>query len=181
MDGGAFASLARDVLAVEAALGRRLALPSGRRRLLPLAQAVSHFGDHAGGWLVTGAIGTVASPQRRPQWVSATVAVVAAHTAAVVLKRILRRQRPPRLPGVRSVSAPSMHSFPSSHAASSAAAAAAFTGLLPAAIRYPLAVSVAWSRLALGVHHPGDVAAGALLGVATSRFVRRQLGEGRAA
>ncbi len=175
----AFAPYARRAVAVEAALARHLQLSPRRERLLPLTQSVSHFGDHAGGWLLIGTTAAVVNRSRRRQWGEATLAVVAAHAAAVVLKRIVRRQRPPRVPGVISVSAPSRHSFPSSHAASSLAAATAFSGLLPAAVRYALAVPVAWSRLALGLHHPGDVVAGAALGVVTSRSVRRVLEEGR--
>ncbi|MDP9396139.1 MAG: phosphatase PAP2 family protein [Actinomycetota bacterium] len=181
MPGAVIASLERRSLSVEAELARRLQLSSRAERALPVTQAVSHFGDHAAGWLLIGMVGAATSRSRRRHWGSATAAVVAAHGAAAVLKRIVRRRRPARLPLVLSVSTPSAHSFPSSHASSSAAAATAFAGLVPPTVRYPLAVSVAWSRLALGVHHPGDVAAGAVLGVVTSRLVRRVLDEGRQA
>ncbi len=174
----ALASPTRQALALEAAIARRLHVSPRGARVLPLIQAVSHFGDHAGGWILVGGIGAATSRSRRSQWLRATLSVVAAHGGAVVLKRVVRRRRPARLGIVTSVSAPSVHSFPSSHAASSIAAATAFSGLLPAAVRYPLAFTVAWSRLALGVHHPGDVAAGALLGLVTSRSVQRVLDEG---
>ena len=58
-------------------------------------------------------------------------------------------------------------SFPSAHAATSFAAAVLLTSLFPR--RWPvffgLAVAMAYSRVYVGVHYPGDVLAGALLGV----------------
>lgn len=57
-------------------------------------------------------------------------------------------------------------SFPSNHAANSFAAAA-YIGLhapLVAAIAYPIAWLISYSRVYVGVHYPGDVFIGALIG-----------------
>ena len=67
---------------------------------------------------------------------------------------------------------PTQLSFPSAHAATSFAAARAYSGLLPAALLYPVAGVMALSRVYLGVHYPGDVAAGALLGGAVGSVAR---------
>jgi undecaprenyl-diphosphatase len=75
-------------------------------------------------------------------------------------------------------------SFPSGHAASGFAFAAAVGGTLPAAaapLRFA-ASAVAYSRVHTGVHYPGDVVVGALIGstigecvaVASRVFERRR-------
>ncbi len=58
-------------------------------------------------------------------------------------------------------------SFPSAHATTSFCGARMYGRLgLPL---YPLAVALALSRLALRVHHPSDVVAGAALGTLVAR------------
>ncbi|WP_373997886.1 phosphatase PAP2 family protein [Bdellovibrio bacteriovorus] len=58
-------------------------------------------------------------------------------------------------------------SFPSSHAADAFAVAAFVTSFYPrtASLLYPLAILMGYSRIYCGVHFPGDVIAGALLGL----------------
>ncbi|KYG61758.1 hypothetical protein AZI85_05910 [Bdellovibrio bacteriovorus] len=58
-------------------------------------------------------------------------------------------------------------SFPSSHAADAFAVAAFVTSFYPrtAYLLYPLAILMGYSRIYCGVHFPGDVIAGALLGL----------------
>ncbi|MGA5099783.1 phosphatase PAP2 family protein [Streptomyces lavendulocolor] len=67
------------------------------------------------------------------------------------------------------------YAFPSSHAASAAAAAVAFAAVRPGArwAGVPVAAAMCLSRLVLGVHHPSDVLAGALLGAVTARVGHR--------
>lgn len=90
------------------------------------------------------------------------------HAAVQVLKRTVRRPRPCDAAGVplALVELPDPFSFPSGHSA------AAFAVGLPVAAAFPwaappvlaLAGVIAWSRVALRVHHASDTWAGALLG-----------------
>lgn len=138
-----------------------------------LARALSLAGEHAAAWILVGAGGVVLDPRRRGAWARAAGVVVGAHGVSVVVKRVARRVRPTHPELLAGVGVPSRWSFPSSHATSTTAAALAYGALL--GTRAPLlAVPVmAWSRLALGVHYPSDVAAGSALGAAVVLASRR--------
>jgi len=97
--------------------------------------------------------------------VEATSTVV---NAAV--KPLAGRRRPDRLasevPVARHVKMPTTRSFPSGHSAAAFAFATGVGHVSPAAgvpLR-ALAALVAYSRVHTGVHYPGDVVAGALIG-----------------
>ena len=102
--------------------------------------------------------------------------------ANVVLKSAVRRTRPTDpVPEERRLVQPDSSSFPSGHTAS----AAAFSGIVDRA--YPklwlpingLAATVGFSRVYTGVHYPGDVLAGWLLGKAVAwgvSYVAKRLG-----
>ncbi|MFE0732943.1 phosphatase PAP2 family protein [Streptomyces antibioticus] len=102
---------------------------------------------------------------------------VASATANLLGKRLVRRPRPHRaedspFPG-RHVPMPDSASFPSGHTASAVAFAAAVGPAFPAAA-VPLgllACAVGYSRVHTGVHYPGDVVAGALLGTGSAALV----------
>ena len=106
------------------------------------------------------------------------VAAVAATSAAtnLVAKQLVRRPRPIRAaetsPG-RYVPMPNSASFPSGHTASAFAFAYAVGSTLPAAVvpLGALAFAVGYSRVHTGVHFPGDVAAGAMIGIAGAAAV----------
>lgn len=111
------------------------------------------------------------------------VASVAVTSALVNLaaKPLLRRRRPDRaaseVPAARHVAMPSSTSFPSGHAAS-AFAFATGVGHVSPALAVPLralAALVAYSRVHTGVHYPGDVVAGALIGSGLAQLTTRAL------
>ena len=140
----------------------------GTAPVISAARGMSHFGEHALGWVAIGAIGAVVDRPRRRRWAGVAVGAFGAHAASVVLKRIVRRPRP-HAPTVQvNVSTPSKLSFPSSHATSTTAAAVLLgnlTGLpLPAVLVPPMLLS----RVVLGVHYPSDVLAGSALGAASA-------------
>jgi undecaprenyl-diphosphatase len=91
------------------------------------------------------------------------------------VKPLARRRRPDRashdVPQARHVKMPTSRSLPSGHAASAFAFATGVGHTMPrtgAALRL-LAAAVAYSRVHTGVHYPGDVIAGALLGAAAAQ------------
>lgn len=154
------------LVAVQAAL-------SDRPGVLPVARALSYFGEHSLGWVGVAALGALLSPKRRWDWLVAGAGAFGAHAAAVIVKRIVRRKRPHDPAVVVNVGTPSQLSFPSAHATSTTAAAILLgrtTGLpLPAVLVPPMALS----RMLLGVHYPSDVAFGIALGAVVAAIARR--------
>lgn len=140
---------------------------------LQVARALSHAGEHAALWLAVGLAGTALDPRRRTAWARATTTVLVAHGTSVVVKRLARRVRPLH-PDLRvGVGVPSRWSFPSSHATSTAAAAVAYGAVLQDRRTLAVIPAMAWSRLALGVHYPTDVAAGSALGIGIALVAAR--------
>ncbi|OBI82076.1 phosphatase PAP2 family protein [Mycobacterium asiaticum] len=140
---------------------------------LAVTRAMSHFGEHSLGWLVVALLGAILSPSRRREWILAGGGAFAAHAAAVLVKRVVRRERPHHPAVAVNVGTPSRLSFPSAHATSTTAAAILLgrvTGLpLPALLVPPMALS----RILLGVHYPSDVAAGVALGAGVAGLAVR--------
>ena len=106
----------------------------------------------------------------------------------VVVKPIGRRRRPDRagaeVPAARQVDLPGSRSFPSGHTAAAVAFATGVSRVLPVAGAplHALAAAVGYSRVHTGVHYPGDVIAGALLGAmiadVTAASLSRRLAPG---
>ncbi|NLU84794.1 phosphatase PAP2 family protein [Rhodococcus sp. HNM0569] len=139
--------------------------------VIAAARGMSHFGEHALGWMAISALGAAVDKPRRREWIGVGVGAVGAHAASIAIKRVVRRRRPSH-PSVQvNVGTPSRLSFPSSHATSTTAAAVLMgrlTGLpLPALLVPPMLLS----RLVLGVHYPTDVLAGSALGAASAAVV----------
>ncbi|MBY6410610.1 phosphatase PAP2 family protein [Rhodococcus sp. BP-252] len=144
---------------------------------ISVARGMSHFGEHALGWVAVAGVGAALDSTRRRQWAGVAVGAVGSHAASIVIKRVVRRPRP-NDPSVQiNVSTPSKLSFPSSHATSTTAAAillGRLTGLpLPAVLVPPMLLS----RLVLGVHYPTDVLAGTALGALSAAAVRKFEGD----
>ncbi|MEV4503971.1 bifunctional phosphatase PAP2/diacylglycerol kinase family protein [Streptomyces klenkii] len=149
--------------------------PGGDRVLPRLSRSANHgllwFGLAAGAALAGG------RPARRAALRGAASLAVASAAVNTAGKRSVRRVRPvlDSVPAVRRLSRqPVTTSFPSGHSAS---AVAFVTGValekpLWGLALAPLAASVCFSRVYTGVHYPGDVLAGALLGAGAAFAVR---------
>ena len=130
-------------------------------------------------WLTIAAgLGVAGGGAGRRAALRGTVAIgVTSALVNLAVKSAWSRQRPDRagagVPVGRNVRMPTSTSFPSGHAASGFAFAAAIGRDQPwlgLALRF-LAASVAYSRVHTGVHYPGDVVVGALIGEGTGQAV----------
>lgn len=106
----------------------------------------------------------------RPASWRAGAALLISHLVIQVLKRLVGRERPSEgVPGRSVIANPDRFSFPSGHSASSLAIALSYAVAFPG-LTVPLValgLLVGWSRVALGVHYPGDVLAGQTIAALT--------------
>jgi membrane-associated phospholipid phosphatase len=141
--------------------------------------ALSRAADNSKLWMGAAAVlATAGGPGGRRAAMSGIASLGV--TSAIVnigLKPLGRRSRPDRagaaVPVTRYVSMPRSTSFPSGHSASAFAFASGVGASLPIAgvpLR-ALATLVAYSRVHTGVHYPGDVVAGSVLGGAVAPVV----------
>ena len=147
-----------------------------RPGLLTTARGLSHFGEHSIGWVAVSLLGALLMPRRRSDWLAAGFGAFAAHAAAVLVKRLVRRKRPHHPAVAVNVGTPSQLSFPSAHATSTTAAAILIgraTGLPKGMGAVLLVPPMAISRILLGVHYPSDVAFGIGLGAAVAGIAVR--------
>lgn len=138
-------------------------------------------------WLALAAIGVVVGGRTRRAALRGVGALWATSLLTnAVLKPVTRRRRPALelTPAFRRLRrSPRSTSFPSGHAASAAAFATGVALESPrlGAALAPLAATVAYSRVHVGVHHVSDVVAGAALGtgiaLATQRWWKVRLYE----
>ncbi|MEV7237900.1 phosphatase PAP2 family protein [Streptomyces sp. NPDC051020] len=170
----AVAAVLSDLHAIDGAMYAAVAAtptPTLDRALRRFSRAADHSKIS-----LTVAAGLALRPGRPRRAALAGVGAVALASVAANLfaKRMVHRQRPDREEARvvvdRHVPMPKSASFPSGHTASATAFATAVGVVLPSAAvpLAALAVAVGYSRVHTGVHYPGDVAAGAVLGFAAA-------------
>lgn len=164
----------RDLAVFQSVAGRHW---PGADPLLPrLSRSANHGMLWFGAAVGIAALGSSARSRRAALRGIASLAVASA-AINTVGKGAVRRQRPilDHVPVMRQLKRqPVTTSFPSGHAASAAAFA---TGVALeskgwGAVVAPVAVAVAASRVYTGVHYPGDVLAGAALGIGAAFALR---------
>jgi undecaprenyl-diphosphatase len=139
-----------------------------RPTVIPFAKAVSRSGDGYLHVLIPVLLWVLHAPGSLAFLGLLIPALVLERALYFTLKNSLRRRRPQEaVAGFSSlITASDQFSFPSGH--SSAAFLLATSLVLvygwPVAILYVWAVAVAFSRILLGVHFPGDTLAGAVMG-----------------
>ena len=144
---------------------------------------LSHAADYSRLWVASAAILAVTGGPRGRSAAASGLASVAVAAALVNLgvKPLGRRRRPDRaverVPVARHTRMPASTSFPSGHSATAFAFATGVGHTLPS-MAIPLrglAAIVAYSRVHTGVHYPGDVVAGALIGTMLAQLTARAL------
>ena len=130
-------------------------------------------------WLAIAAgLAVAGGPAGRRSALRGTLAIgITSALVNLAAKSVWSRQRPDRagagVPDERNVRMPASTSFPSGHAASGFAFASAIGRDQPSlgfALEF-LAAAVAYSRVHTGVHYPGDVVVGSLIGAGTGQTV----------
>jgi membrane-associated phospholipid phosphatase len=140
---------------------------------------LSHAADYSRVWLALATVIALLGGRRGRQAALEGVVSIGVTSATVNLglKTLHGRRRPVRvdaeLARARQVRMPASSSFPSGHAASAFAFAYAIGRHLPG-LAVPirlLAAGVAYSRVHTGVHYPGDVVVGSVIGAGTAAMV----------
>jgi undecaprenyl-diphosphatase len=104
----------------------------------------------------------------------ALLLLVLSHLLVQLVKRTVGRPRPSMGTSCAAlVAEPDRFSFPSGHAAAAMSLALGYGAVLPAVapLLISLAAVVGFSRVALGVHYPGDVVVGQALALLTGALV----------
>ena len=144
---------------------------------------VSRAADYSKLWVAAAAMQAVLGGRRGRRAAVAGLASVgvAAAVANLALKPLGGRRRPERVveqvPVARWARMPGSTAFPSGHSASAFAYATGVGHVLPIASipLLGLAAVVSYSRVHVGVHYPGDVVAGALVGTMLAQLTTRAL------
>jgi undecaprenyl-diphosphatase len=140
---------------------------------------LSSAADYSRLSIAASAILAIAGGSRGRRAAVSGLASLAATSAAVnvAFKLAGRRRRPDRaaaaVPAARQVEMPASHSFPSGHTAAAVAFATGVGRVMPLASvpLHLLAAAVGYSRVHTGVHYPGDVIAGAVLGATIADLI----------
>lgn len=142
-------------------------------------KGISTAANHSLLWFAIGALLAARRGATRKAAARGLLSIGLASAAAnAVFKPVLPRSRPAasELPAYQTIAnPPTSSSFPSGHAASAAAFATAVAMESPrmGLVLAPLAASVAYSRVHVGVHWASDVVAGAALGSGIAWLTRR--------
>jgi membrane-associated phospholipid phosphatase len=167
VDAALYAAIAQTPTpALDRAMGRLSEAANYSRLSIASAAVLAVAGGDAGRRAAVGGIASVA----------VTSAVV-----NLLLKPLGRRRRPDRaaqeVPFARHVAMPTSSSFPSGHSAAAFAFATGVGRTMPhAAVPLrALAALVAYSRVHTGVHFPGDVTTGSLIGTSLAQATTRGL------
>ncbi len=152
-------------------------------RLDGILQPLTSAADHSKLWMGTAAVMALAGGRTGRRAAADGLASVVLASLAVNqgFKRLGARRRPDRasarVPEGRWVAMPTSTSFPSGHSASAFAFASGVSRRVPF-VGVPLALAattVAYTRVHSGVHYPGDVVAGSLIGMACAAIGTRAL------
>lgn len=154
----------------------RLHTPFWDRELRQLSRSA----DHGRLWFAVAAMLALGG-RRDPARHGLLALGVASGVTNGLLKPLGGRRRPDRdahdVPAARHVRMPGSTSFPSGHSASAIAFSTAAAHGLPSSAAVPLrglGWLVAFTRIHVGVHYPGDVLAGALAGWCAAWLVLRR-------
>ena len=156
---------AEQLASYERALCCRAAQLVSSRLLLGLFRSASRLGDWPLSVIVALLLATTSGWAHLAAWTAASLTAVALQKQ---LKHRCARIRPCERPDgpPQRAPIPDAGSFPSGHTLHSVMAAVVIAGLLP--VLAPgfalIALTIALSRVVLGVHYPSDVAAGGALG-----------------
>jgi undecaprenyl-diphosphatase len=179
---GGFAAWRRDARRIDAALYTAIAQTPTPALDRAMAQ-LSHAADYSRLSIASAAFLALARGPAGRRAAARGLVAVGATSALVNLaaKPLGRRRRPDRageqVPVARHVRMPRSASFPSGHTAAAFAFATGVGDVLPSAAPplRGLAALVAYSRVHTGVHYPGDVVAGALIGTLVAQLTTHAL------
>lgn len=142
---------------------------------------LSHWADKSKLWVgMAGALALFGGPSGRRAAVNGVASIgLSSAVTNLGFKQIANRDRPDRVqaqvPDDRHVPMPESTSFPSGHSASAFAFAEGVAAEMPW-LGVPLrlaAATVAFSRVHTGVHYPGDVVIGSLIGMTSGQMATR--------
>jgi undecaprenyl-diphosphatase len=169
-------SVTRAIARFDAAIDARVDAMRGHPHLDRLMYAASELGDFSLIWHLV-STSRALGPDRRLVHAVRVAAILGAESALVngPVKSLFNRHRPAwEQERPHKLRRPRTSSFPSGHASAAFTAAGVLSEgdpLWPA--YYAIAAVVASSRVYVKIHHPSDVVAGAVLGIALAQVAKR--------